>query len=95
LRDERANVLVYGYNADVYSSRNDRSACDNFIHQHAQTLVTTLTHYRKSEGSLRRPIIWVAHSLGGLLVKRALLYSNDLQTDHSEDYRSIFVSTYG
>ncbi|KAK3192019.1 hypothetical protein K4F52_002064 [Lecanicillium sp. MT-2017a] len=95
LRGLQANVLVYGYNADVYSRRNDRSASDNFIHQHAQTLVTSLTLYRRSEGTYKNPIIWVCHSLGGILVKRALLYSNDLRTAHHEHYRSIYVSTYG
>lgn len=95
LRTEHANVLVYGYNADVYSSRNDRSASNNFIHHHAQTLVTNLAHYRKSEGTLKNPMIWVAHSLGGILTKRALLYSNDVRTTNHDDLRSIYVSTYG
>ncbi|UKZ76322.1 hypothetical protein TrVFT333_004024 [Trichoderma virens FT-333] len=95
LREAKANVLVYGYNADVYTGGNDNSASDNFIHQHAQTLVTSLTLYRKSEGTFNNAIIWVCHSLGGILVKRALLYSNDLRAAHHEDYRSIFVSTYG
>ncbi|OHF04402.1 LipA and NB-ARC domain-containing protein [Colletotrichum orchidophilum] len=92
----RANILVYGYNADVYTSgKSDRSASDNFIFQHAQTLVTNLTLYRKSERTSRNPIIFVAHSLGGILVKRALLYSNDLRDKNQEDARSIFVSTFG
>ncbi|EFY99702.1 hypothetical protein X797_001103 [Metarhizium robertsii] len=95
LRGVQANVLVYGYNADVYSRKNDRSASDNFIHQHAQTLITNLTLYRKSEGTFRNPIIWVCHSLGGILVKRALLYSNDLRMTRHQDYRSIYVSTFG
>ena len=95
LRGVQANILVYGYNADVYSRKNDRSASDNFIHQHAQTLVTSLTLYRRSEGTYKNPIIWIAHSLGGILVKRALLYSNDLRASHHEHYRSIYVSTYG
>ncbi|EFY86498.1 LipA and NB-ARC domain protein [Metarhizium acridum CQMa 102] len=95
LKGVQANILVYGYNADVYSRKNDRSASDNFIHQHAQTLVTGLTLYRKSEGTFRNPIIWVCHSLGGILVKRALLYSNDLRMTHHQDYRSIYVSTFG
>ncbi|KAH8903689.1 hypothetical protein BR93DRAFT_930843 [Coniochaeta sp. PMI_546] len=95
LKAEHANVLVYGYNADVYSSRNDRSASNNFIHHHAQTLVATLTHYRKSEGTLKNPIIWVVHSLGGILTKRALLYSNDVRTENHDDLRSVYVSTYG
>ena len=95
LRNEHANVLVYGYNADVYSTRKDKSPSDNFVHQHAQTLVTSLTQFRKNEGTERNPIIWVAHSLGGIVTKRALLYSNDVRAHHQEDFRSIFVSTYG
>ncbi|KAI1489221.1 hypothetical protein F5X96DRAFT_679902 [Biscogniauxia mediterranea] len=95
LREARANVLVYGYNADVYSKKHGANPSDNFIYMHAQTLVTSLTHYRKDELSSRNPIIWVCHSLGGILVKRALLYSNDLRTPQHEDYRSIYVSTYG
>lgn len=98
LKDQHANVLVYGYNADVYGGFWERPAknpSDNFIHHHAQTLVTTLTHYRKSEGSERNPIIWVVHSLGGIVTKRALLYSNDLRDPNQEDLRSIYVSTYG
>ncbi|KAI0114293.1 hypothetical protein F4776DRAFT_656690 [Hypoxylon sp. NC0597] len=95
LRDARANVLVYGYNADVYSKKHGSNPSDNFIYMHAQTLVTSLTHYRKDEQSSHNPIIWVCHSLGGILVKRALLYSNDLRASQHEDYRSIYVSTYG
>ncbi|KAI0148598.1 hypothetical protein GGR57DRAFT_474900 [Xylariaceae sp. FL1272] len=95
LREARANVLVYGYNADVYSKKHGSNPSDNFIYMHAQTLVTSLTHYRKDEMTSHNPIIWVCHSLGGILVKRALLYSNDLRTSQHEDYRSIYVSTYG
>ncbi|KAI0458926.1 hypothetical protein F5B21DRAFT_372218 [Xylaria acuta] len=95
LREARANVLVYGYNADVYSKKHGSNPSDNFIYMHAQTLVTSLTHYRKDELTSSNPIIWVCHSLGGILVKRALLYSNDLRTSQHEDYRSIYVSTYG
>lgn len=98
LKNEHANVLVYGYNADVFSSywsRKEKNPSDNYIHLHAQSLITTLTHYRKSEGTERNPIIWVAHSLGGILTKSALLYSNDVRAHHQEDLRSIFVSTYG
>lgn len=95
LREARANVLVYGYNADVYSKKHGANPSDNFIYMHAQTLVTSLTHYRKDELTSSNPIIWVCHSLGGILVKRALLYSNDLRSSQHEDYRSIYVSTYG
>lgn len=98
LRDEHANVLVYGYNADVFShhwgSSPQQTPSDNYVFQHAQTLVATLTQYRKSEGTERNPIIWVVHSLGGIVTKSALLYSNDVQGPHQEDLRSIYVSTF-
>lgn len=43
-----------------------------------------------------RPIIFVAHSLGGLVVKRCLIYSQSIRHhQHTERLRSIYVSTYG
>ncbi|KAK1831198.1 hypothetical protein QBC39DRAFT_259114, partial [Podospora conica] len=95
LKGEHANVLVYGYNADVITNtKTTSSPTDNFIHMHAQSLITSLTQYRRSEGTEKLPIIWVAHSLGGIVTKRALLYSNDVRAHHHEDFRSIFVSSY-
>ena len=95
LKERPANILVYGYNADVYSRSSDASPSDNFIYQHAISLVSHLTAHRASKGTSRHPIIWIAHSLGGILVKRALLYSNDLRDAEQEALRSIYVSTYG
>lgn len=95
LRGVPANILVYGYNADVYSGRPDRSPSDNFIYQHSQTLVTSLTLFRRGEGTSRNSIIWICHSLGGILLKRALLYSNDVRAQQHECYGSISVCTYG
>lgn len=95
LKSEHANILVYGYNADVITNTKTASSpSDNFIHMHAQSLITSLTQYRRSEGTDKLPIIWVAHSLGGIVTKRALLYSNDVRAHHHEDFRSIFVSSY-
>lgn len=86
---------MYGYNADVSSKKHGTGPSSNYIHQHAQTLVTFLTTYRKSKKTTRNPIIWVAHSLGGILVKRALEHSDSVRVADHEDYRSIYVSTYG
>lgn len=70
LKGAKARILVYGYNADVYAFGGDRSASSDMIHQHAQTLVTGLSLERQSEDCGENAIIWVAHSLGGILVKR-------------------------
>jgi hypothetical protein len=70
LRQAKARVLVYGYNADVYTFGNDRSASSDKIHEHAQSLLTGLSMERTSEEKEENAIVWVAHSLGGILVKR-------------------------
>jgi alpha-beta hydrolase superfamily lysophospholipase len=71
LRGAKARVLVYGYNADVYTfGSSTGNANSEMIHQHARTLVSHLALWRQSEDATENPIIWVAHSLGGILVKR-------------------------
>jgi len=70
LKGAKARILVYGYNADVYAFGGDRSASSDMIHQHAQTLVSGLSLERQSEDCGENAIIWIAHSLGGILVKR-------------------------
>ncbi|CZT01681.1 uncharacterized protein RCO7_01901 [Rhynchosporium graminicola] len=96
LKSFQARILVYGYNADVYTFGSSKGGpSSDTIHQHAQTLLANLALERKSEDVSEHPIIWVAHSLGGILVKRALELSFDLQGNHDDDLRSIFVSTFG
>jgi hypothetical protein len=65
------------------------------IHEHAQSFLSNLALERKSEEVSDHPIIFVAHSLGGVLIKRALELSNDLTSKNADDNRSIYVSTYG
>ncbi|KAF2228898.1 hypothetical protein EV356DRAFT_456844 [Viridothelium virens] len=43
----------------------------------------------------RRPIIFVAHGLGGIIVKSALIHSYAAQKTALKDHRSIKLSTYG
>ena len=54
----------------------------------------SLATHRKNAGTTQNPIIWVCHSLGGIIAKRALLYANDVRDPELEFCRSIYVSTY-
>ncbi|MCJ1303934.1 hypothetical protein MMC08_006745, partial [Hypocenomyce scalaris] len=93
LEEENARVLVYGYDSEV-TSFTDGVSKDK-IHNHAESLVAALAANRRLRKATERPIIFVAHSLGGLVVKRGLIYSSEIRGPKTEHLRSIFVSTYG
>lgn len=94
LKGVKARILVYGYNADVYAFGKGGPSSD-MIYQHAQTLLVNLALERDMEDATNHPIIWIAHSLGGILVKRALNLSQSLENNNADDWRSIYISTYG
>lgn len=66
-----AQILTWGYDADV--SRFLGSSGQNTVHQHAMSLLSDIADARQ-EG-LRLPIIFVCHSLSGIIVKDALTQS--------------------
>ena len=93
IQEDNARILVYGYDADITSFTAGGSK--DKIHNYAEQLVAELCANRRKYEALERPVIFVAHSLGGLVVKRALIYSSEIRGNHTEHLRSIYVSTYG
>ncbi|RLL95648.1 hypothetical protein CFD26_101358 [Aspergillus turcosus] len=89
----KARVLSWGYNANVSSITRPTSA--NRILDHAQTLVSHLEADRQFEEASSRPIIFICHSLGGIIVKRAISYSASRKGPRSAHIQSIYTSTYG
>ena len=78
-----ARVLLFGYNANV--------AFETAAAGVREQAVNLLNHIVSERTGVKdRPIIFIAHSLGGIVVKRALVEAklNDL-------YRSIREATYG
>ncbi|KAL3477561.1 Alpha/Beta hydrolase protein [Aspergillus californicus] len=93
LSQNRVRILTYGYNANV-TSFTDGASKDRILN-HSETLAAQLAANRRLKRCSERPIIFVCHSLGGLVVKRALIYSRSITNEKVEHLRSIYVSTYG
>ncbi|KAL4744666.1 WD40-repeat-containing domain protein [Aspergillus terricola var. indicus] len=84
-----ARILTYGY--DAYWVRRSVAGSNHLI-DHATNLLNDLTTDRDLNNAASRPIIFVAHSLGGLVCKKAILRSRNNPDVH---LRSIFDSTKG
>ncbi|KAK3897920.1 hypothetical protein C8A05DRAFT_19405 [Staphylotrichum tortipilum] len=87
LQDVR--ILVYGYNAHVV--RKGVAASTRLV-DHAANLLGDLTSDRARYSASSRPLVFVAHSLGGLVCKKAILLSRNNPEPH---LRSIFDYTKG
>ncbi|PNP57410.1 hypothetical protein THARTR1_02407 [Trichoderma harzianum] len=83
-----ARIITYGYDANVLHLT--RVAGQNTVREHAKTLINDLSALRTD--TVGRPIIFVVHSLGGLVIQDALLICNNPNDEGQSD---ILSSTRG
>lgn len=69
-----ARIMTYGYISDGV---NYRYLLRNVLYGRALDLVTELGAKRLRDNTNRRPVVFIAHSLGGWIVKRALIISSE------------------
>jgi len=84
-----ARIFTWGYDVDIEKAFRAVSQASTF--QHAGVLLSDVGDSRPTPQEKSRPIIFIAHSLGGIVVKDALCLARNERT-HLGD---IFTSTLG
>ncbi|KAF2398705.1 hypothetical protein EJ06DRAFT_89082 [Trichodelitschia bisporula] len=74
-----ARIMTFGYDSRLAFS-GSTADLDDF----ALSLLNRLSDHRRTKASIDRPLIFVGHSLGGIVVKKALItaHENDSQYGH-------------
>lgn len=73
-----ARVLSFSYNSTVKYSKSDAN-----IYDFADQLLEGLYASRQSEEEQRRPVIFICHSLGGIVFKQAFIRAHEVERYHS------------
>jgi hypothetical protein len=82
-----ARIMTFGYDSAIAFSSSEAMLEDKSIE-----LINRLTMKRSSvKNGSTRPIVFVCHSLGGILVKRALILAHERSSD--THYRTILDNT--
>ena len=65
-----ARIMTFGYNAGVVGATSVASIRDT-----ARVLLTLLHYRREEDGTEDRPIVFVGHSLGGIVIKEVRVFN--------------------
>ncbi|KAG4442234.1 hypothetical protein IFR05_002283 [Cadophora sp. M221] len=79
----QARVMTFGYNATA-ALENTKAG----IRDHARTLLLALGEARNGISARRRPLILIGHSLGGLVLKQALVIAQN-ESRHKQIHDSV------
>lgn len=90
----KSRIMSYGYNVNVFD-HDGHGLNQQSVYDHARTLVSDLVLKRQLTETERRPIIFVVHSLGGIVLKAALIHSDSCRTGSLESHHAITTSTHG
>ncbi|KAJ5343286.1 hypothetical protein MYU51_021423 [Penicillium brevicompactum] len=84
-------VASWGWSLPIAEKSSERTSQQAI----SEKLIHDLWELRSSTNTIHRPIIFIAHSAGGPIVKSALVYSKSAPTGPTQDLHSIKGSTRG
>ncbi|KAF3940506.1 hypothetical protein ABW19_dt0206738 [Dactylella cylindrospora] len=91
----KSRIWSFGYNAQTHESHVRGIKVDtNTIFTHGENLISALAAERAMDRTLDRPIVFIAHCLGGLVLKSALNRSASIRPGGNENWESVFNSTF-
>ncbi|KAF8519138.1 hypothetical protein BU17DRAFT_47991, partial [Hysterangium stoloniferum] len=86
-----ARILTYGYDARTRGvNRSNQALYDLSI-----DFIAKLSSFRVYTNTDARPLIFIAHSFGGIMLKKALIHANATHIKHLPAHKAVEVSTYG
>lgn len=86
----RARLITYGYDTAVVASHSNQG-----IRELAHTLLDELTEFRRSTLTQQRSLLFVCHSLGGVVLKEALVMSSKATESGQKEWLEVVKVTYG
>ena len=92
---DKARILTFGYDTAVHH-KFGQPRNQNTVYEFAWEFLNCLGDARQPDAVIRRPLVFIAHSLGGIITKEALRQASLRGTHQSDSHlRNIFSSTLG
>jgi hypothetical protein len=83
----KARILTYGYDTALVKNKSKES-----IRDLAKVFLDALSDFRYETQTQRRPLCFIGHSLGGVVLKEALAIA---ELNQDADFHEVVLSTYG
>jgi hypothetical protein len=86
----RARWITYGYDSAVVASDSNQG-----VRELAHTFLDGLAAFRNRTQTEKRPLCFVCHSLGGVVVKEALVMASKAVDAKHRELRQVMTATHG